>query len=75
MISKIGFALASLGGILLIAGLLMIKFPRLFSMLGRLPGDINIDNRVFIPLGTSLLISIVLSAIAILFGIISRFLK
>ncbi|MGA1845316.1 MAG: DUF2905 domain-containing protein [bacterium] len=51
-----GFILIALGGVLILAG----KVP----FIGRLPGDIHIkrDNLdVYLPLGTSILISIILS--------------
>ena len=57
-----GVLLVILGGILLVAGNLSGKVP----WLGRLPGDIYIrrDNWTFyFPLGTSLLISLILTLI------------
>jgi len=62
----IGVFLALLGAVLLLAG-------RIGLPLGRLPGDIAYRGKnvsVFAPLGTSLLLSIVLSVILYL---ISRF--
>lgn len=56
-----------LGVILLLAGSLTGKVP----WLGRLPGDIYIQRggwNIYIPLGTSLLISIVLTLILAVFG-------
>ncbi len=52
----LGLALAALGGLLLVAG----HVP----WLGHLPGDINVGNehvRVYIPLATSLLLSVLLT--------------
>lgn len=60
-----GLAIALIGVVLLVAG-------RVGLPLGRLPGDIAYKGKTFsffIPLGTSILISIVLSA---LFYLISR---
>jgi len=74
-IQKMGYLLLQLGGIAVIAGFLMIKFPQVFSLFGKLPGDININNRVFILLGTSIALSLILSAISFLLGFLSRFLK
>jgi Protein of unknown function (DUF2905) len=62
----LGFLLVLIGGFLLIAG-------RIGLPLGRLPGDIAYRGKnvsVFFPLGTSILISIVLSVI---FYLLSHF--
>jgi hypothetical protein len=62
-----GVVMLLLGGILLLAGSLSGKVP----WLGRLPGDIDIQRggwSIYIPLGTSLLISIVLTLILAVFG-------
>lgn len=62
--SRMARWLITLGLVLVAAGLL---WPLLQSLgLGRLPGDIVIERenfRLYIPLGTSILISIVLSLI------------
>jgi hypothetical protein len=62
--------LITLGIVLLVAGLL---WPLLQKIgLGRLPGDIVIERgnfRIYLPLGTSILISIVLS---LLFWLLNR---
>jgi len=62
-----GVVMLLLGGILLLAGSLSGKVP----WLGRLPGDIYVQRggwSIYIPLGTSLLISIVLTLILAVFG-------
>ena len=62
-----GALLVILGGILFVAGNLSGKVP----WLGRLPGDIYIrrDNWTFyFPLGTSLLISLILTLVFALLG-------
>ncbi|HET6368748.1 MAG TPA: DUF2905 domain-containing protein [Pseudomonadales bacterium] len=62
-----GVVMLLLGVILLLAGSLSGKVP----WLGRLPGDIDIQRggwSIYIPLGTSLLISIVLTLILAVFG-------
>lgn len=62
-----GVVMLLLGVILLLAGSLTGKVP----WLGRLPGDIYIQRggwSIYIPLGTSLLISIVLTLILAVFG-------
>ncbi len=54
------------GGIVLaVVGLVLVLAPNI-PFLGRLPGDIRIENenvRVFIPLGTMLVVSIVLTIV------------
>jgi hypothetical protein len=62
-----GIVLAILGTILLVAGHFSGKVP----WLGRLPGDISIERgnwKFYFPLGTSILISIILTLIFALFG-------
>lgn len=62
-----GVVMLLLGGILLLAGSLSGKVP----WLGRLPGDIYVQRggwTMYIPLGTSLLLSIVLTLILAAFG-------
>ncbi|MEO7445540.1 MAG: DUF2905 domain-containing protein [Ferruginibacter sp.] len=54
------------GAVIMIAGTLLYFFPGIFRWFGRLPGDINIVNensRVFIPITTMLLVSIVASLV------------
>ncbi len=66
---EVGKVLIVLGVALVVAGLLWIAGARLG--LGHLPGDIMIERgnfRFYLPLGTCLLISIVLSAIFWLIG-------
>jgi hypothetical protein len=62
-----GVVMLLLGGILLLAGSLSGKVP----WLGRLPGDTYIQRggwTIYVPLGTSLLLSIVLTLILAVFG-------
>jgi Protein of unknown function (DUF2905) len=55
-----------IGGVILaLVGVVVVLAPNI-PFLGRLPGDIRIDSRnvqVFIPLGTMLLISLVLTIV------------
>lgn len=67
----IGRALIILGGILVVAGLLLTLGERLPIRFGRLPGDIVVrgKNSVFyFPIVTCLLLSVVLTLILWLFG-------
>jgi hypothetical protein len=64
--------LLMVGGLLVLAGLLLLLAARIGLPLGRLPGDLAWRGRygaVFVPLGTSLLLSVVLS---VLFWVLGR---
>jgi hypothetical protein len=61
----IGWALVILGVVLVVVGLVMVAGDRI-PILGHLPGDIVIQREnvtIFIPLGTMLLISVVVSVV------------
>ena len=63
----LGLVMIVLGGLLLLAGGSAGKVP----WLGRLPGDISIERehwRFYFPLGTSILLSLVLSLLLWLFS-------
>ncbi len=71
--NEIGKALLGLGLIIALIGALLLLAGRFGLPLGRLPGDFAYRGKnvsVFIPIGTSILISVILSAIVYL---ISRF--
>jgi hypothetical protein len=58
------------GVVLLVIGVVLHLAPWLLNWFGKLPGDINIEtqhSRVFIPITSMLIISIVLSVIINLF--------
>jgi hypothetical protein len=58
-----------IGGILVVVGLALLLLPKI-PLLGKLPGDIVIKREHFtfyFPLGTSILISVILSLIFWLF--------
>jgi hypothetical protein len=63
-----------IGGIVLAGlGLLIVVAPNLG--LGRLPGDIHIDRgnvQIFIPFGTMILLSVVLTILLNVFGFFGR---
>jgi len=74
MIEFFGKTLIFFGAILILLGLIF-SFAGKIPYLGRLPGDILIKKENFtfyFPLGTSILISVILSVV---FYLISRFLK
>jgi DUF2905 family protein len=55
-----------IGGVILAAVGVVIVLAPTIPFLGRLPGDIRIDNdnvKVFIPLGTMLLVSLILTIV------------
>ena len=61
----LGWALVVVGVVIAVVGLVMALGPRI-PILGHLPGDIVIQREnvtIFIPLGTMLLISVVVSVV------------
>ncbi len=69
----LGRVLIGFGVVLLVAGALVILLGRVGMPFGRLPGDISYRGRrisFFAPLGTSLLLSVLLSLVLYL---VSRF--
>ena len=67
MRSSVGLTLVLIGAILVVVGLL--TWVGALSWFGRLPGDIRIERtnmRMYIPLTSMLLVSLVLSAVAAL---------
>jgi len=68
--SELGRALVVLGLVIAAVGLLLVAFDRV-PWLGRLPGDISIQRgnwTFYFPLGTSILLSIVLTLVLWLIG-------
>jgi hypothetical protein len=71
--NDLGRLLIGVGLVLLIAGGLLLLLGRTGFPLGRLPGDISYRGRnvsVYFPLGTSILVSVLLSLV---FYLLSRF--
>jgi hypothetical protein len=57
---ELGKTLMIVGLLLLLAGTLLIIFPKLFNWFGQLPGDIKIareNSRIFIPITSMILLS------------------
>jgi hypothetical protein len=72
---EMGRVLIFLGIALAVAGLLVLALSRTGLPLGRLPGDIAYRGKsfsFFAPLGTSLLLSVILSLLLFLFSRIRR---
>ncbi len=62
----IGRTLILLGAVLIVIGALITVLPRLPLPIGKLPGDLTFRGRnwvVYVPLGSSILISVVLTLI------------
>jgi hypothetical protein len=71
--NDLGRLLIALGLVLLVAGGLVLLLGKTGIPLGRLPGDISYKSKnvsVYVPLGTSILLSVLLSLV---FYLISRF--
>jgi len=64
--TELGKLLVTLGGIIVIVGLVLLLAGRFDLPLGRLPGDFSYRGKhttVYFPLGTSIVLSIILSLI------------
>jgi hypothetical protein len=73
--TELGKALLGLGGLLVLIGAVLLVAGRFGLPLGRLPGDIAYKGKnvsVYFPLGTSILIGIVLSILFYLFSRLHR---
>ena len=69
-LEPIGRALLILGIVLVGVGLVLVMAPKI-PFLGRLPGDIRLERdglTVFIPLGSMILVSILVSVVASILG-------
>ena len=69
-LEPVGRALLVIGVVLVGVGLLLVLAPKI-PFIGRLPGDIRIENestRIFIPIGTMILVSIILTIVLNLIG-------
>lgn len=65
MVTEIGRWLIGVGSVFIIIGGILLLVGR-FPMFGKLPGDILIERenmRVFIPIGTMLLVSLILTIV------------
>lgn len=75
MMQDVGKALVGLGLLLALVGAVLIFAGRMGLPLGRLPGDMAYRGKhvqVFFPLGTSILISLVLSLLLYLLAHLRR---
>ncbi|MBW6394037.1 MAG: DUF2905 domain-containing protein [Thermus sp.] len=72
---EVGKALLFLGVLLVLLGLVLLYFPKLFFWFGHLPGDIRIEReglRVYIPLTSALVLSLLLTLLWNLLGLLRR---
>lgn len=72
---RVGNSLIGIGVALVLAGALVRFFPGAFSWFGNLPGDIRIEretSRVFIPITSMILVSVVATVVVNLVGGILR---
>ncbi|MBV9609958.1 MAG: DUF2905 domain-containing protein [Acidobacteria bacterium] len=70
-----GKILVAIGGVIVIVGLVLLALGRLNIPVGRLPGDIAYRGKnvsVYFPLGTSILISVILSLVFYFFSRLRR---
>jgi DUF2905 family protein len=67
---EIGKYVVMIGVVLVVAGVILWRFPSLFGWLGRLPGDISVQKGNFsfyFPVVTCILVSIVVTLLSWLF--------
>lgn len=72
---RIGKTIMLIGALIVVAGLIVWILGDKLRFLGRLPGDIRIERdnyRIYIPITTMLLVSVVLTLIS---WVIQRFVK
>ncbi|WP_105317530.1 DUF2905 domain-containing protein [Thermus tenuipuniceus] len=71
----VGKVLLFLGVVLVLLGLGLLSFPKLFSWFGHLPGDIRIEReglRVYVPITSALVLSLLLTLLWNLLGLLRR---
>lgn len=72
---RFGTILMWVGAGLLVVGALVRFVPGLFSWFGNLPGDVRIqgeNSRVFIPITSMIVVSVVLTIVVNLIGLVTR---
>lgn len=72
---RAGNLIMALGVLLLFVGALVRFFPGAFSWFGNLPGDLRIEgenSRVFIPITSMIIVSVVLSILVRLVEVVFR---
>ena len=74
MAQRIGSALFQIGGIMLLIGLILVRFPGAFAWFGRFPGDIMTEH-VIAPFTSMLVVSLGLSGLSWVFSALLRLLR
>lgn len=74
MLTRLGETLFSVGGVMMVAGLLMARFPKAVGWFGKLPGDFMTAN-VFAPITSMLVVSLSLSLVSSILAFILKALK
>lgn len=72
---EVGKALLFLGVLLVLVGLVLLYFPKLFSWFGHLPGDLRIEReglRVYVSLTSALVLSLLLTLLWNLLTLLRR---
>lgn len=72
---RLGNVIMAIGAGIVVIGALVRFAPGLFSWFGNLPGDISIDrdgSRIFIPITSMIVVSVVLTLIVNLLGWVFR---
>jgi len=72
---EVGKVLVYAGLFLLLLGALLLYFPKLFAWFGHLPGDIRIEReglRVYLPLASGLVVSLLLTLLLNLLALLRR---
>jgi hypothetical protein len=67
---EVGKLVVMVGVFLVVAGVILWRFPSLFNWVGKLPGDISIQKEnfsLYFPVVTCLLVSILITLLAWLF--------
>jgi hypothetical protein len=65
---EVGKLVVLVGVFLVVAGVILWRFPSLFNWVGKLPGDISIQNfSLYFPVVTCLLVSILITLLSWLF--------
>jgi hypothetical protein len=74
IVAGLGKILILLGGVLIVVGFILVLVPRI-PYIGKLPGDIHVKSEnfeIYLPLASSILLSIIVSGILWTIGLIGK---
>lgn len=71
---RLGETLFGVGGVMMIIGLVLARFPRLYGWFGKLPGDIMTSN-VIAPVASMLVLSLMVSAVSMVLSLLLRLIR